>query len=66
MLETVRRLVRRNVRKTFDEKYVDYIISVQGKSILLELDYLKTHNRLDILKLDALIERELREARNYD
>lgn len=62
MLETVRKYVHKRSKKTFDEKYLDYIITMQDKSILLEMEYIKTHNHLDILKLDKWIQSAFEEA----
>ena len=62
MLETVKRAVNRRVKKSFDEKFIDYMLSVQGESIFLEMEYLKKHNRLDVMKLDKLINASLKEA----
>ena len=62
MLETVKTLVSRRVRKSFDERYADYLISVHNKSIALELEYLKRHNKLDVMKLDKLINSSFEKA----
>lgn len=62
MLETVKKSVNRKVKKSFNERFIDYMLTVQGESILLEMDYLKKHNKLDILKLDKWIYASFEEA----
>lgn len=62
MLETVKRAVNRKVKKSFDERFIEYMLTAQGESILLEMDYLKKHNKLDIMKLDKLINASFKEA----
>ena len=62
MLETVKKKVNRRTSKTFDEVYIDYIIYVQDKNIQLEFDYIRRHNKLDVLKLDKWIGSSLQEA----
>ena len=62
MLETVKRAVNRKVKKSFDDRFIDYMLTVQNESILLEMKYLKTHNKLDIMKLDSLIDHSFKEA----
>lgn len=62
MLETVKKSVNRKVKKSFNERFIDYMLAVQGESILLEMDYLKKHNKLDILKLDKWIYASFEEA----
>ena len=61
-LDRVRRKINKISKDTtsFDELFVDYIMDVQDKSIQLEFDYFKRHNKLDILKLDKLINEELK------
>ena len=62
MLETVKRSVNRKVKKSFESKFIDYMLAVQGESILLEMEYLKKYNKLDVMKLDKLINASLKEA----
>lgn len=62
MLETVRKCIRKKEPKSFNERFVDYIISVQDKSILLEMEYIKKHNKLDALNLDKWVGASLQEA----
>ena len=62
MLETVKRSVNRKVKKSFDDKFIDYMLTVQNESIILEMKYLKTHNKLDVMNLDSLIDASFKEA----
>lgn len=58
MLDEIKREVDDTTYPTFNSRYIDYLLEVQDRSILLEMKYLKTHNTLDVLKLDRLISRE--------
>lgn len=58
MLDEIKREVNDASYPTFNSRYIDYLLEVQDRSILLEMKYLKTHNTLDVLKLDRLISRE--------
>lgn len=55
MLDKIKEEVHKHPYATFNSRYIDYLLEVQDSSILLEMKYLKTHNQLDILKLDRLI-----------
>lgn len=57
MLETIKQEINKNENLTFEQKYVNYLLSVQNLSIKLELDYIKKHNKLDVMKLDRVINR---------
>ena len=46
---------------SFEERFIDYLLSIQNQSIVLEMEYIKRHNTLDILKLDKWIENDLKE-----
>lgn len=58
MLDEIKRKVDDTSYPTFNSRYIDYLLEVQDRSVLLEMKYLKTHNTLDVLKLDRLISRE--------
>ena len=62
MLETVKKSIKKKRAETFNEVFIDYIISIQDKSIELEMEYIKRHNRLDVLKLDKWVNASLYEA----
>ena len=62
MLETVKKYANRRVRKTLDEKFIDYMLSVHDMSLQLEIEYFKSHNKLDILKLDRFINSQFKEV----
>lgn len=62
MLETVRKYSTKKVRKTFEDLYVEYMLAVHSKSILLEMKYIQNHNRLDIMKLDKWVQSEIEEV----
>ena len=62
MLETVKKTIRKRESRSFDERYIDYIISIQNKNIQLEMDYIRKHNTLDIMKLDKWVSGSLQEA----
>lgn len=58
MLSEIKKEVSKYPYPTFNSKYIDYLLAVQDRSILLEMKYLKTHNQLDILQLDKLISKD--------
>ena len=62
MLENVKKQVNKKTRKTFEEKYIDYILSVQDKNIELEMQYIRRHNKLDVMRLDKWIGLSLQEV----
>lgn len=62
MLETVKRCIRKRETRTFDERFVEYMLDVQNKNVLLEMKFLRTHNQLDVLQLDHLISNSLRDV----
>lgn len=62
MLETVKRLLNKKDVPSFESKYVDYMLGIQNDCILFEMSYLKQHNKLDVMKLDKLVNNSLKEA----
>lgn len=62
MLETIKKLINKKDNPSFDSRYVDYMLEVQNDCILFEMSYLKQHNKLDVMKLDKLVSRSLKEA----
>ncbi len=62
MLETICNYINNKSFVDFEELFVDYVLSIQNQSVLLEIEYLRKHNKLDVLKLDKLINKELEEA----
>lgn len=56
MLETVKRYIKKDIpNESFEKFFINYILAVQDKNIELEMEYLVSHNVLDIMKLDRLI-----------
>lgn len=64
MLETVKRNIAKKSYKSFDEIYIDYLLKVQDVNILAEMEYIKKHNKIDVLKLDKWIAKELESVVN--
>lgn len=62
MLENVKKQINKRVRKTFEEKYIDYVLSVQEVNLELEIDFFKRHNKMDVLQLDRMISLEINEV----
>ena len=60
MLETVKKYSNRNSKITFNEIFTRYLLEVQNVSIQLEFKYLLSHNKLDVLKLNKLINEGLK------
>lgn len=58
MFETIRSYIDKTNGRTFNSLYIYYLAEVESRSVLLEMKYLRTHNRLDVLKLDSLIEKD--------
>ena len=61
MLDVVSHKVKSRRYPSFEERFIDYLLSIQNQSIMLEMEYIKRHNTLDILKLDKWIEHDLKE-----
>lgn len=66
MLGTVKKYIKKNSNVSFESKFIDYMIGVQNTSILLEMQYLIKYNKLDVLKLDKLIDASFKEAIEHD
>lgn len=62
MLEMIKCEISQPTSDTFYSKYIDYIIKVHNRSILLEMEYLTKHNKLDVLGIDALISKSFDEV----
>ena len=60
MLETVKKYSNRNSKITLNEIFTRYLLEVQNVSIQLEFKYLLSHNKLDVLKLNKLINEGLK------
>ena len=50
---------------SFDDFYLQYIVSVQDRNIQAEFDYLINHNTLTVQSLDKLISNNLGELINH-
>lgn len=50
---------------SFDDFYLQYIVSVQDMNIQAEFDYLINHNTLTVQSLDKLISNNLGELINH-
>ncbi len=61
MLETIKQTIERLPKTNFKRFYLKYITSVQDKNLESEFKYLTSHNSLDILNLDRLINKYLGE-----
>ena len=61
MLETIKQTIERLPKTNFKRFYLKYITSVQDKNLEGEFKYLTSHNSLDILNLDRLINKYLGE-----
>lgn len=62
MLETVKYEVNKRTRKSFNEKYIDYLLLIRDINIMDEFKFIKQHNKLDILKLDIWISKIFEEG----
>lgn len=61
MLETIKQTIERLPKTNFKGFYLKYVTSVQDKNLESEFKYLTSHNSLDVLKLDRLINKYLGE-----
>lgn len=61
MLETIKQTIERLPNTNFKRFYSKYVTSVQDKNLEIEFKYLTSHNSLDILNLDRLINKYLGE-----
>ena len=61
MLETIKQTIERLPKTNFKRFYLKYVTSVQDKNLEIEFKYLTSHNSLDILNLDRLINKYLGE-----
>lgn len=55
MLDQLRRKLARPARKSFDEKFVDYLVQIQETNLVFEMEYIEKHNNLDVFKLNKVI-----------
>lgn len=62
MLAVVKKYIENLDAKTFDEKFTDYVSSIDSHMSKLEWDYLLKYNKLDILQLDRLITQSLNQV----
>lgn len=62
MLDTLKEHIQCKNFRGFEEFYIDYVLSIQDRHIILEMEYIKKHNKLDILKLDRWITSSLAEV----
>lgn len=60
MLETVKAYSKKNLRKTFSHRFVEYMMDMQYLSIQYEFEYIRRHNKLDVLNLDRYINSNLK------
>lgn len=60
MLETVKAYSKKNLRKTFSHRFVEYMMDMQYLSIRYEFEYIRRHNKLDVLNLDRYINSNLK------
>ena len=60
MLETVKAYSKKNLRKTFSHRFVEYMMDMQHLSIQYEFEYIRRHNKLDVLNLDRYINSNLK------
>lgn len=60
MLETVKAYSKKNLRKTFSHRFVEYMMDMQDLSIQYEFEYIRRHNKLDVLNLDRYINSNLK------
>lgn len=68
MLENIQKYIKEclDSTKSFSERYIEYIMSIQNQNISYEFEYIMKHNNLDIMKLDTLISSSFEEAINCD
>ena len=59
MLDNIKKQASRRYA-TFESRYIDYLLSIHNQTIMLEMEYIKKHNKLDIFKLDRLIAKEFK------
>lgn len=64
MLGKVKRKVNkyRKSNTKFEELYVNYLLFIQDKNILTEMEYIKKHNDLDVFNLDKWINNSLKKV----
>ncbi len=55
MLQTVKSLINKRNVPSFEEKFVNYTLKIYNTNIISEMDYIKKHNKLDVMKLDKWI-----------
>lgn len=62
MLKKLKRRLRKVYRReeTFEEKFLQYVAEMNELNIGLEFDYIKKHNKLDIMNLDSWIDNEFK------
>lgn len=64
MLENLRWKISRSARKSFNKRFVDYMVEIHETNLVLELDYIKKHNDLDVFKLNKVISQMIEDYNN--
>lgn len=55
VLDYLKSKLSRSARKSFNERFIDYMLQIQDTNLVLEMEYIEKHNNLDVFKLNKVI-----------